>query len=133
MCCAAYAPVVLAMLCRARLHTIVLPVADLDASRRWYCDCGLGTEVLHDPASRLVVLELDGGTHLALVETAAAPPSEQGSYAVLAVPDAAAVHAQFEAHGIPVGPLATRASTRMFEFADPDGHRFEVSDLSARR
>lgn len=121
------------MLCRARLHTVVLPVASLDASRRWYADCRLGTEVLYDPASRLVVIELGGGTHFALVEAAAAPPAALCSYAVLTVPDAAAVRAQLESRGIAVGPLATRGRTRVFEFADPDGHRFEVSDLPARR
>jgi catechol 2,3-dioxygenase-like lactoylglutathione lyase family enzyme len=125
--------VVSAMLCRARLHTVVLPVANLDASRRWYAHCRLGSEVLYDPVSRLIVLELDGGTHIALVEAAAAPAAPVGSYVVLAVPDAGAVRAQLESRDIAVGPLATRGRTRVFEFADPDGHRFEVSDLPARR
>lgn len=123
------------MLRNARIHTVVLPVADLDASRAWSIACGLGAEVLHDATERLLVLEIGGETHIAFVETDiwVTPRAPDCAYVVLAVPDAAVAREQLQACGIAVGPLTARGRTRVFEFTDPDGHRFEVSDLMPQR
>lgn len=121
------------MLRLARIHTVVLQVADLDASRAWYAAHGLGTEVLHDDGARLSLRELASGAHLALVEAGPPPVRAAGRvHAVLAVPDAAEARDGLLARGVPVGPLTRRGRIRVFEFCDPDGHRYEVSELTTR-
>jgi catechol 2,3-dioxygenase-like lactoylglutathione lyase family enzyme len=121
------------MLHKARIHTLVCQVADLDAARDWYAACRLGEEVLYNEAERLSLLRLCTGTHIALVECPQDAPgtTPRRPYAVLAVPDAVSVRAELEQRGVSVGPMKQQGRIHTFEFFDPDGNLFEVAEVAA--
>lgn len=124
------------MLFHARIHTVVIPVSDLEASRTWYESCRLGTEVLHDRTERLTVLDLGSGTRIALLEMPrgfARSTAPHCPYVIVEAADAAEFHQSLEAAGAAPGPLDCHGRARVFVLRDPDGNLFEISDLGAAR
>lgn len=142
-----------------RLEAVVIPVSDVDRSKRFYEGLGwrLDADFAFDNGFRVVQLTPPGsecsvqfGTRI----TDAAPGSSQGLYLVVKDVDAARAEltaagaivsavfhpvvpgAQFQPDGAPgrvAGPAPEGASYRTFAtFADPDGNRWLVQQVSAR-
>jgi catechol 2,3-dioxygenase-like lactoylglutathione lyase family enzyme len=112
-----------------RIDAVVLRVRDLAAARAWYtATLGL-TATYEDPALKLAVLDMAGGTSLTLWERGPGEgaASGGGGFPILGVDDAEAAHRRLTGLGVETGPMQEAAGARFFSFRDPDGNRLDVA------
>ena len=124
--------------------TRLLVVSDIERSRTWYRDV-LGAEVVREYGGSSVVLKFLGGWMLLVtgggptddkpsVKFAAPPdPDTVSAQMIVRVPDCQAAFAELSARGAEflTAPLSwPHGETRAF-FRDPDGHLFELSELTS--
>jgi catechol 2,3-dioxygenase-like lactoylglutathione lyase family enzyme len=111
---------------KPRVHFITLPVADLDAARRFYVD-GLGWTPLLDVAGEVIFIQVGPGLLLALYE---ADEPITLAHNVDSGEAVAEILEQAQASGgrivRPAGP-APEFSGTSGHFEDPDGHRWEIA------
>ncbi|MEA2291776.1 MAG: uncharacterized protein QOF17_796 [Solirubrobacteraceae bacterium] len=111
---------------KPRVHFITLPVADLDAARRFYVD-GLGWTPVLDVAGEVIFIQVGPGLLLALY---AADGPVTLAHNVDAGAAVAEILEQAQAAGgrivRPAGP-APEFSGTSGHFEDPDGHRWEIA------
>jgi catechol 2,3-dioxygenase-like lactoylglutathione lyase family enzyme len=117
-----------------RLHTIVLRVRNLKASRAWYEE-KLGMRVLYtDPHYRLISLGLEGESRLTLWELREGEvPTETAkemAYPVFLSQHARRDHRELTARGAVTEPVEDFAhGLRIFWIRDPDDHRLCVIEF----
>ena len=112
-----------------RIDAVVLRVRDLAAARAWYTGTLGLTATYEDPALKLAVLDVAGGTSLTLWELGAGEGAAPGGggFPILGVDDAEAVHRRLTEMGVETGPVQGAAGARFFSFRDPDGNRLDVA------
>jgi catechol 2,3-dioxygenase-like lactoylglutathione lyase family enzyme len=121
------------------VHTVGIPVSDQDRALGFYADV-LGLDRRVDaPVPQLggrwiEVAPAGSATSLALVPTRDGLPAGVETGIRLTTPDAAALHAELAAAGVPVGELLTWPGVPvMFGVRDPDGNGLEVVEQGAGR
>ncbi len=126
----------------AQALTHMLVVADADASRDWYVDV-LGASVYGEYAGTSVVLDLMGSWLLLVTGggpspdkptvTLAAPddPDRVSAQMIFRVDDCRGAHRLLSERGAEflTAPVDRGGEIRAF-FRDPDGHLFEISELT---
>ena len=114
--------------------TVAVPVSDQDRTKQLLETLGFETRMDAElqPDFRWVELGLpDAETTVSLVRTAPGLPTGVDTGIRLATPDAMKTHAQLEALGLNVGELLEwDTAPPMFEFEDPDGNRFYVTEAT---
>lgn len=127
---------------RAAAVTHLLVVADVDASRDWYVDV-LDAKVLREYGATSVVLQLldtwvllvtGGGPTPDKPTVTFAPPADPdrvSTQIIFRVEDCRATHALLRSRGARflAEPVDRGGEVRAF-FRDPDGHLFEISELT---
>jgi Glyoxalase/Bleomycin resistance protein/Dioxygenase superfamily len=102
----------------------MLRIGDAIAAARFYEHIGMRPVQVDE---RFAVLEMRGGTHLAIrhdPEHVAPGPASWD----LMVDDLDAVHDAWQARGLSVSPINDGPPHRAFEVTDPDGHVVAVRD-----
>jgi catechol 2,3-dioxygenase-like lactoylglutathione lyase family enzyme len=131
------------------LEVVVIPVADVDRSVRFYSSLGwrLDADLVKPPAFRLVQFTPPGSAcsiHFGQGVTSSTPGSEGGLY--LVVSDVAAAREALLARGVAVSELLHRSPSGAFSsgadpqrqshafvsFKDPDGNTWIVQEVIAR-
>jgi catechol 2,3-dioxygenase-like lactoylglutathione lyase family enzyme len=112
--------------------TVAVPVTDQDRTKQLLVDLGLEEAVDAElqPGFRWVELRVPGATTtLSLVRAGDDLPAGIDTGVRLATPDARAAHATLTDLGLRVGELLDwETAPLMFEFDDPDGNRFYVTE-----
>ena len=136
---------------KMKLEVVVIPVSDVDRSKRFYGDLGwrLDADFVRGDEFRVVQFTPPGSPcsiHFGKGVTTAAPGSVQRLY--LVVSDIVAARAELLAHGVQVsevvhrvrpgeanlsGPHPQRQSYASFvSFSDPDGNGWLLQEVTAR-
>lgn len=112
-----------------RVHSVVLPVSDLRGACEWYSDMLPVQSISVSPTDDFAVLSLDSGCHLCLLKVPGyRSPASLAPYAILSVPDAAALRQRLILAGVSVTELEHNGETiQSFAFWDPDGNRIEAA------
>ena len=114
--------------------TIAVPVSDQDRSKALLEGLGFTTTMDAElqEGFRWVELSLHGAaTTVSLVRAGDELPAGIDTGLRLATPDARAAHAHLAEIGLDVGDLLDwETAPLMFEFRDPDGNRFYVTETS---
>ena len=115
-----------------RIDAVVLRVRDLAAARAWYTGTLGLTATYEDPALKLAVLDMAGGTSLTLWELGPGEGAPSGGgFPILGVDDAEEAHRRLTGVGVETGPVQEAAGARFFSFRDPDGNRLDVAQGAA--
>ena len=124
-----------------RIEVITLFVEDLEPAKRFYQEVFGLTVIYQDDDSAVVALEnlminlLAAANADTLIEpkTVGGPGSGQRSLLTISVPDADAVCAQLQQHGVTLlnGPVDRPWGRRTAAFADPAGNVWEVAQVLA--
>ncbi|MEC3958852.1 hypothetical protein VMT65_37855 [Nocardia sp. CDC153] len=113
--------------------TVAVPVSDQDRAKGLLEGLGLKTSFDRElrPGFRWVELTLaGGGPTLSLVQASSELPAGIDTGIRLGTPDARAARAFLIELGLQVGDLLEwETAPPMFEFSDPDGNRFYVTQL----
>ena len=116
------------------LLTVAVPVSDQDRTKSLLEGLGFTTTMDAElqEGFRWVELTLPGAaTTVSLVRTGDELPTGIDTGIRLATPDARAAHATLAAADLEVGDLLDwETAPLMFEFRDPDGNRFYVTESS---
>lgn len=118
----------------SNVRTIGVPVSDQDAARAFFVD-RLGFETQLDaelrPGFRWVEVAAPGSpVSVALVAASEASPSGVDTGIRFTTPDAEAEHAAMTAAGVDVDELLRWPGVPpMFDFRDPDGNTYYVSQV----
>src|SRR4051812_15030400 len=111
--------------------TVAVPVSDQDRTKSLLEQLGFETRMDAElqPGFRWVELALPGAdTTVSLVRRGDELPAGIDTGIRLATPDARAAHAALDARGLHVGQLLDwESAPLMFEFRDPDGNTFYVT------
>jgi catechol 2,3-dioxygenase-like lactoylglutathione lyase family enzyme len=99
-----------------------LSVSDLNRSADFWRHVGM-REIERN--RQIVVLELRGGMHLVL--RPGAPPADTDAPFDLMVDDLEATHAQWQADGLDLSPIAPGRIHSSFTVRDPDGYRVTIN------
>jgi catechol 2,3-dioxygenase-like lactoylglutathione lyase family enzyme len=114
--------------------TVAVPVTDQDRAKSLLERLGFETTMDTElqEGFRWVELGLGGGaTTLSLVRAGDELPAGIDTGVRLATPDARAAHATLGRLGLEVGELLDwETAPLMFEFRDPDGNRFYVTEVT---
>ena len=120
-----------------KLELVVIPVSDVDRAKAFYTD-QVGFTADHDhrvsEEIRFVQLTPPGSAcsiALGLGLTDMAPGSVQGLQIV--VSDVEAAHAELKGRGVDVSEIQQLPWGRFVFFADPDGNRWSLQEVTARR
>jgi catechol 2,3-dioxygenase-like lactoylglutathione lyase family enzyme len=132
-----------------KLEVVVLPVSDVDRSKRFYGGLGwrLDADIVLGPERRVVQLTPPGSdcsVHFGKGITKAAPGSAQGM--ILVVSDMEPARAELVAHGVevsapfhlsPDGPVPGadpqgRSYFTRATFSDPDGNSWVLQEIKTR-
>lgn len=132
-----------------KLEVVVLPVSDVDRSKRFYGDLGwrLDADLVFSPDRRVVQFTAPGSEcsiHFGKGLTKAEPGSAQGM--ILVVEDIDAARADLMGHGVdvsgvfqvgPSGPVPGRdpegrSYTMRAAFKDPDGNVWNLQEIKTR-
>jgi len=105
-----------------------LGVSDVGAAARWLETVGLRPIVTRD---ELAVLELRGGTHVVVRQTAEPPPPGTGAPFDLMVDDVDAMHRDCAKNGLNPSPIRRGRIHDSFELPGPDGWAFTVNSSHA--
>ena len=112
--------------------TVAVPVSDQDRSKSLLEGFGFETRMDAElqPGFRWIELAPpDGPTTISLVAGGDALPTGIDTGIRLATPDARAAHQVMKARGLEVGELLDwETAPLMFEFRDPDGNTFYVTE-----
>jgi catechol 2,3-dioxygenase-like lactoylglutathione lyase family enzyme len=115
--------------------TVAVPVTDQDRTKALFERVGFKTTMDDELQEGFRWVELglaDAGTTLSLVRTGDELPVGIDTGIRLATPDARAAHATLRDLGLDVGELLDwETAPLMFEFRDPDGNRFYVTETTA--
>ena len=111
--------------------TDAVPVSDQDRAKALFVGFGFETRMDAElqPGFRWIELAPpDGSTTISLVAAGDALPAGIDTGIRLATPDARAAHTTMREHGLEVGELLDwETAPLMFEFRDPDGNTFYVT------
>ena len=114
------------------IHTVAVPVRDQDKAKALFEQLGCTTQVDAELQEGFRWVELgvgDSATTLALVQTGDELPVGIDTGIRLVTPDARDAHRTLQDLGLDVGELLDwETAPLMFEFRDPDGNRFYVSE-----
>jgi hypothetical protein len=114
--------------------TVAVPVTDQDRTKALLEQVGFKTTMDEElqPGFRWVELGVgDAGTTVSLVRTGDELPVGIDTGIRLATPDARAAHATLRDLDLDVGELLDwESAPLMFEFRDPDGNRFYVTEMT---
>ena len=105
-----------------------LGVSDVAAAARWLESVGLRPIVTRD---ELAVLELRGGTHVVVRQTAEPPAPGAGAPFDLMVDDVDATHRDYAEKGLNPSPIRRGRIHDSFELPGPDGWAFTVNSSHA--
>ena len=105
-----------------------LNVADVGAAARWLETVGLRPIVTRD---ELAVLELRGGTHVVVRQSAEPPAAGAGAPFDLMVDDVDAAHRDYATKGLSPTPIKRGRIHDSFEVAGPGGWTFTVNSSHA--
>jgi len=105
-----------------------LPCGDVAAAARWLETAGLRPIVQMD---ELAVLELRGGTHVVVRQTAEPPAPGTGAPFDLMVDNVDATHRDYAEKGLNPSPIRRGRIHDSFEVAGPDGWAFTVNSSHA--
>ena len=119
-----------------RIELVLLPVADVDASRAFYGD-RLGWPVDHDQTVNeqiRFVQVTPPGSACSIAFGLGISPMEPGSLRALqvVVDDIEKVHTDLSDRGVDVSAIDDQPWGRFVHFADPDGNTWAVQQLPAR-
>lgn len=115
-----------------RASHIVHRVADLAASKAFYCDL-LGLAVSDETADTLWLRGLEEGCHHSLVLKAGDPGCERIGMRVLTEEDLDLVHRHFQSRGFPVAWVEVEHQGRTLQTVDPAGTRLEFCAVMETR
>ena len=114
--------------------TVAVPVSDQDRSKTLLQQCGFEPRMDAElrPGFRWIELGLPGvPTTVSLVRAGDQLPAGVDTGIRLATADARAAHARLQGLGLDVGELLDWENVPlMFEFRDPDGNRFYVTEAT---
>lgn len=120
-----------------KLELVAIPVSDVDRAKAFYTD-QVGFTADHDhrvsEEIRFVQLTPPGSAcsiALGLGVTDMAPGSVRGLQIV--VSDVEAAHAELKGRGVDVGEIQQLPWGRFVFFNDPDGNRWSLQEVTARR
>jgi predicted enzyme related to lactoylglutathione lyase len=123
------------------LEVIVVPVSDVDRSKRFYEE-QLGFHVDHDTtvSDEMRIVQLTPpGSGCSIVVSKGLPQMEPGALSgvQLVVSDIEAARARFIERGVEVSEVelvgpAEMDGSKFVRFSDPDGNRWAVQELRAR-
>jgi catechol 2,3-dioxygenase-like lactoylglutathione lyase family enzyme len=119
-----------------RIELVLLPVADVDASRAFYGD-RLGWPVDHDQtvSEQIRFVQVTPpGSACSIAFGRGISPMQPGSLRALqvVVDDIEKVHTDLSDRGVDVSAIDDQAWGRFVHFADPDGNTWSVQQLPAR-
>ncbi len=120
-----------------KLELVAIPVTDVDRAKAFYVDqIGFNADHDHKLSDDLRFVQLTppgSGCSIAIGIglTSAAPGSVEGMQLVVA--DIVAAHDQLAGRGVQVSDIQDFPWGRFVFFADPDGNRWAVQELPARR
>jgi catechol 2,3-dioxygenase-like lactoylglutathione lyase family enzyme len=115
------------------LDTVLLRVRDINLAKQWYVEkLGFG-EPYFDPAERLAVFDLGGGTSLTVWELRPGetldPRGCPGTFPIFSVGDAHETWAQLRNRGVAVGEVVNSRGVTYFMFRDLDDNLLEACQV----
>jgi hypothetical protein len=93
----------------------------------WFASLGMRALEI---GREIAILELRGGTHLAIFPGEAPPPGSRAPFDLM-VDDLDAAHARFAAAGLAPSPIEQSAFHRSFRLSAPSGHAVVVNSSHA--
>ena len=119
-----------------RLELVQVPVSDIDRAKAFYVErCGFGADHDHRVDERLRFVQLTPpGSACSISLTSGAHEMAPGSLEglQLVVDDAAAARDELRSRGVEVGDVQEFPWGRFVFFADPDGNRWSVQEITTR-
>jgi catechol 2,3-dioxygenase-like lactoylglutathione lyase family enzyme len=114
------------------MHAVVVPVGDMERSRRFYEKILGLTPVKALPGHFMTVYGTGGPTHVCLYvpEPGTERPGHEGrgSFPNFRCDDVETVRNHLLEHGVECSEIGEGGSLRWFRFADPDGNRLDVCE-----
>ena len=119
-----------------RLELVQVPVSDIDRAKAFYVErCGFSADHDHQVDERLRFVQLTPpGSACSISLTSGAHEMAPGSLEglQLVVDDADAARADLASRGVEVGDMQDFPWGRFVFFADPDGNRWSVQEITTR-
>ena len=118
-----------------KLELVVVPVSDVDRAKEFYVQAGFVLDHDHTVSDEVRFVQLTppgSGCSIAIGKglSTMAPGSVEGLQMVVA--DADEAHTDLSGRGIVVSPVDDQPWGRFVYFADPDGNRWALQQITTR-
>ncbi|PWN04603.1 glyoxalase [Nocardioides silvaticus] len=118
-----------------KLELVVVPVSDVDRAKEFYVQAGFVLDHDHTVSDEVRFVQLTppgSGCSIAIGKglSGMTPGSVEGLQMVVA--DADEAHADLSGRGIDVSPVDDQPWGRFVYFADPDGNRWALQQITTR-